>query len=148
MGNLCSLHFLVECIFKQRIKCEITDLLYKIVDAEYHIDNKRLTKLRIQMCVARSLSNEWDAMTNMCITDSCTPDVFVRNILELMPECKENLKIGNILCLCTYVTDVCATLLSRNDPCDVYKIIDTLVEYVIENNFVMCVKFLYYLDDL
>lgn len=61
-----------------------------------------------------------------------------------MPECEESLKIGNILCLCTYVTDVCVMVLSRN----VYKIIDMLVEHIIEKNVLMCVKFLQYLDDV
>ncbi len=37
-------------------------------------------------------------------------------------------------------------LLSRNEPVDVCEIIDVLVEYMIEKNIVMCVKFLQYLD--
>ncbi len=48
--------------------------------------------------------------------------------------------------LSPYVTDVCVVLLSRNEPADVCKIIDVLVEYMIEKNIVMCVKFLQYLD--
>ncbi len=69
-----------------------------------------------------------------------------KNILEIIPESEESLKIGNILCLCTYVTDVCVMLLSRNEPLDTCKIIDTLVEYMMEKNMVMCMKFLQYLD--
>ncbi len=41
---------------------------------------------------------------------------------------------------------LCVVLLSRNEPADVCKIIDVLVEYMIEKNIVMCVKFLQYLD--
>ncbi len=35
---------------------------------------------------------------------------------------------------------------ARNKSMDVFKIIDVLVDYVIEKNIVMCVKFLQYLD--
>ncbi len=36
--------------------------------------------------------------------------------------------------------------IERNEPVDVCEIIDVLVEYMIEKNIVMCVKFLQYLD--
>lgn len=150
MGNLCSTNCLEKLIFKQRIKSEITFLLYKIIDdeSECYVDNKRLTKLKKQMLTVRGMSEEWFVMTTQCITNTYNPQMTVKNILELMPECEESLKIGNILCLCTYVTDVCVMLLSRNDPIDVYKIIDMLVEHMIEKNVLMCVKFLQYLDDV
>lgn len=150
MGNLCNTNCLGKLIFKHRIKSEITCLLYKIIDdeSECYVDNKRLMKLKKQMVVVRGMSKDWSVMTTQCLTSGYNPRMTVKNILELMPECEESLKIGNILCLCTYVTDVCVMLLSRNDPMDVYKIIDILVECVIEKNFVMCVKFLQYLDDV
>ncbi len=34
----------------------------------------------------------------------------VKNILEIMSETEESLKIGNILCIFTYVTDVCVMI--------------------------------------
>ncbi len=70
----------------------------------------------------------------------------VKNILEIMSETEESLKICNILCLFTYVTDVCVMMLSRNESTDVCKIIDVLIDYMIEKNIVMSVKFLQYLD--
>ncbi len=63
-----------------------------------------------------------------------------------MSETEESLKIGNILCLCTYVTDVCVMMLLRNKSTDVCQIIDVLVDYMIKKNSVMSVKFLQYLD--
>ncbi len=98
------------------------------------------------MTVVRRMSNDWSVMTNQCIANGCEARTTVKNILEIMPGTEESLKIGNILCLCTYVTDVCVMLLSRNEPVDVCEIIDVLVEYMIEKNIVMCVKFLQYLD--
>ncbi len=98
------------------------------------------------MTVVRRMSNEWSVMTNQCIATGCEARTTVKNILEIMPGTEESLKIDNILCLCTYVTDVCVMLLSRNETFDVCEIIDVLVEYMIEKNIVMCVKFLQYLD--
>ncbi len=70
--------------------------------------------------------------------------LWLKTLLKLS-ETEESLKIGNILCLCTYVTNVCVMILARNKSTDVLKII-VLVDYVIEKNIVMCVKFLQYLD--
>ncbi len=122
--------------------------MYKIIDDETdcYVDNNRLMKLKNQMIVVRRMSNDWSVMINHCIASGCETRTTVKNILENMPGTDESLKIGNILCLCTYVTDVCVMLLSRNDSVDVCEIIDVLVEYMIEKNIVMCVKFLQYLD--
>ncbi len=46
-------------------------------------------------------------MTNQCVVKGCETQTVVKNIIELLSETEESLKIGNILCLCTYVTDVC-----------------------------------------
>ncbi len=98
------------------------------------------------MYVVRGMSSEWNVMTNQCIAKGCDTHTVVKNIIEIVSETEESLKIGNILCLCTYVTDVCVMILARNKSTDVLKIIDVLVDYVIEKNIVMCVKFLQYLD--
>ncbi len=90
------------------------------------------------MTVIRGMSNEWSVMTNQCIAKRYDTHTIVKNILEIMSETEEYLKIGNILCLCAYVTDVC------DDT--VKKLIDGLVDYMIEKNIVMSVKFLQYLD--
>ncbi len=76
-------------------------------------------KLKNQMTVVRRMSNEWSVMTSQCIANGCEARTTVKNILEIMPGTEESLKIGNILCLCNYVTDVCVMLLSRNEPIDV-----------------------------
>ncbi len=100
------------------------------------------------MSVVRGMSSEWSVMTNQCVVKGCETQTVVKNIIKLLSETEESLKIGNILCLCTYVTDVCMMIQARNKSTDVLKIIDVLVDYVIEKNIVMCVKFLQYLDVL
>ncbi len=77
--------------------------------------------------------------------------MIVKNIFEIMSKTEECLKIGNISFThffypFTHVTDVCVMMLSRNESTDVCKIIDVLVDYMIEKNIVMSVKFLQYLD--
>ncbi len=118
MGNLCNTTCLAKLLFKQQIKREIIHLLYKIIDYESncYVDNKHLMKLKNQMTVVRCMSNEWDVMTKQCIAKGYEARTTVKNILEIMHGSEESLKIGNILCLCTYVTDVCVMLLSRNEP--------------------------------
>ncbi len=146
MGNLCNTSCLTKLLFKQQIKREMIHLLYKIIDDETdcYVNNNRLMKLKNQMTVVHHMSNEWCVMTNQCIASGCETRTTVKIILEIMPGTEESLKIGNILCLCTYVTDVCVMLLSRNETVDVCEIIDVLVEHMIEKNIVMCAKFLQY----
>ncbi len=144
MGNLCNC--LTKLLIKDRIKNEIMHLLYKIINNDDDDGNKRLMKLKNLMSVVRGMSSEWSVMTNQCVVKGCETQTVVKNIIELLSETKESRKIGNILCLCTYVTDVCMMIQARNKSTDVLKIIDVLVDYVIEKNIVMCVKFLHYLE--
>lgn len=80
MGSLCSTNCLEKLIFKQRIKSEITFLLYKIIDdeSECYVDNKRLTKLKKQMLAVRGMSEEWFVMTTQCITNTYNPRMTVK----------------------------------------------------------------------
>ncbi len=144
MGNLCNC--LTKFLIKDQIKSEIIHVLYKIINDDDDGGNKRLMKLKNLMSVVRGMLTEWSVMTNQCVVKGCETQTVVKNIIELLSETEESLKIGNILCLCTYVTDVCVMIQARNKSTDVLKIIDVLVDYVIEKNIVMCVKFLQYLD--
>ncbi len=83
------------------------------------------------MTVVWGMSNEWSVMTNQCNAKGYDTHTIAKNILEIMSETEESLKIGNILCLCTYVTDVCVMMLLRNKSTDVCTIIDVLVDYMI-----------------
>ncbi len=141
MGNLCNC--LTKFLCKDQIKSEIMHLLHMIINDDdggnCFVDNKRLMKFKNLMSIVRGMSSEWNVMTNQCIIKGCKPQTVVKNIIELLSESEESLKIGNILCLCTYVTDVCVMIQARNKSMDVFKCIDVLVDYVIEKNIVMCV---------
>ncbi len=104
MGNIgnCLTKFLI----KDQIKSKIIHLLYKIINNDDDGGKKRLIKLKNLMSVVRGMSTEWSVMTNQCVVKGCETQTVVKNIIELLSETEESLKIGNILCLCTYVTDV------------------------------------------
>lgn len=157
MGNTWCVNALTKAIFKQNIRCEMTNLLYKIIDDNpdvslavngCDVDVKRFTNLKKQMVIVRAMSNEWTDVMQMCINVDEPISVTIRKILDLMTEWGSRIRIADIMCLCTYVTDLCVVLISKNDQTNVCGIIETLVDYMIEKNIVMCVKFLQHIDSV
>jgi len=155
MGNTCFATGMAKWLLKQRIRCEMTSLLYKIINEctnvsvtvnKCAVDTKRFTNLKKQMSVVRTVSNEWTDMMRLCVNAGEPVCLTIRKILDLMTECGSCIRIADILCLCTYVTDLCVDILSRNNQTDVCEIVETLVDYILENNIVMCIKFLHYID--
>ena len=65
-----------------------------------------------------------------------------------MPESNNTMKISHVLCLCTYVLDVCVLSLTANKPINVCKVVEILVEYLVEKNVDVCVEFLEFIDAL
>lgn len=158
MGNTCCVTGLVKCLLKRRIRCEITNLLYKIIDEGANdpvdvsnkctVDTKRFTNLKKQMSVVRNVSNEWTDLMRMCINGGKPISVSIRKIFDLMTQSGACIRIADILCMCTYVTDLCVITMPRNYQTAVCEIIESLVDYILEKNIVMCIKFLHYLDDV
>jgi hypothetical protein len=155
MGNTCFATGLAKCLLKQRIRCEMTGLLYKIINEcanvsvtvnRCAVDTNRFTNLMKQMSVVRTVSNEWTDLMRLCVNAGEPICVTIRKILDLMTECGSCIRIADILCLCTYVTDLCVDILTRNNQADVCEIIETLVDYILEKNIVMCINFLHYID--
>ncbi len=63
-------------------------------------------KLKNLMSVVRGMSTEWSVMTNQCVIKGCETQTVVKNIIELLSETEESLKIGNIL-LSLYLCNRC-----------------------------------------
>jgi len=133
----------------------MTNLLYKIINESANVSvavskcsvhTKRFTNLKKQMSVVRNLSNEWTDMMRLCINAGDPICVTIRKILDFITECGISIRIADILCMCTYVTDLCVDMLTRNSHTDVCEIIETLVDYIIEKNTVVCIHFLHYID--
>lgn len=112
------------------------------------VDTKRFTNLKKQMSFVRTMSNDWLDMMRMCINTGEPICLTIRKILDLMTECGRCIRIADLLCMCAYVTDLCVVMLSRDDQTDVCVIIDTLVDYILEKNIAICIKFLHYIDDV
>jgi len=77
----------------------------------------------------------------LCINAGDPICVTIRKILDFITECGISIRIADILCMCTYVTDLCVDMLTRNSHTDVCEIIETLVDYIIEKNTVVCIHF-------
>lgn len=155
MGNTCFATGLAKCLLKQRIRCEMTTLLYNYINEcanvsvtvnRCGVDAKRFTNLKKQMSFVRNVSNEWSDMMRLCVNAGDPVCVTIRKVLDLMTECGSFIRIADILCLCTYVSDLCVDMLTRNNQTDVCEIVETLVDYILEKNIVMCIKFLHYID--
>jgi len=50
--------------------------------------------------------------------------------------------------MCTFVTDLCVSLLSKNAKTDVNEIVESLVTYALDKNMIACRDFLFWLDHL
>ncbi len=90
------------------------------------VDAKRFTNLKKQMAVVRAMSNEWGDVIQMCINTTEPISATIIKILDLMTECGSSIRIADILCMYTYVTDLCVALISRNYQINVCEIIETL----------------------
>lgn len=158
MGNLCGLRRLSDSFLKYRVKYEMTNLLYKcIVDCVtdttlfntvHDVNAKRLQNFKNQMAVVKSVSDEWSHLVQLCIESNQPDHVTINRILSLMPNSVNTLKISHVLCLCTYILDICVKKISTKKPINVCKVIETLVEYLVERNIDVCVQFLDYIDAL
>ena len=158
MGNVCGFQGLAGHVLKHRVNCELTNLLYKCIEdcvvdfrlfnSVYEVEAKRLQNFKNQMSIVKSLSDDWRNITQLCLDSDKPPHVTVRRSLSLMPESNNTMKISHVLCLCTYVLDVCVLSLSANKPINVCKVVEILVEYLVEKNVDVCVEFLEFIDAL
>lgn len=59
----------------------------------------------------------------------------------LVSECNNELSVKEIICMCAYVTELCVSLISKNEKHHVGKIVETLVDYILDKNMihVLCI---------
>lgn len=158
MGNVCGCLDLSEHILKHRVNYELTNLMCKYIEDNVvdfrlfnnvqDVDAKRLQNFKNQIDIVKTVSDEWLHLTHLCVDSNEPTYVTVSKILSLMPKSSSTIKISHVLCLCTYILDVCVIKLSTNKSINVCKVIETLVEYLVERNVDVCVKFLDYIDAL
>lgn len=132
-------------------------LLEKIIEDACHPDDadheedKRAKTLKNQMVIIRGLSNAWDEMADLFVNGSEPYSVMIRDVLDVICESTSDLRVVDIVCICTYVTDVCTSLTLLNETFDGYTvdiddIIKTAVNYMVDRDVKLCREFLFWLD--
>lgn len=96
--------------------------------------------------IVRDLTNSWSDVTVMYLNASEPICVILRKVLGVVFDCSDEF---GVLCMCTFVTDLCTSLFSKNEKfCGVDVIIDTLISYILEQDSTSSKKFICWLDNL
>ncbi len=61
-----------------------------------------------------------------------------RKILDVLCECEDEMDINEVLCLCTYVTDLCTSLIAKNYESMICEIVGSLVDFILQQNMLVC----------
>ena len=154
MGNYLDRNTLSKEHIKRTVKYELYALLCNtIVNDSLHttttftVSKHRLECLKKQMCVARTLSDEWSDIVHRGSNITMPLHSSLRIILENVILGQQGFfKLGHIIVVCTYVADICALNLCKGKTVDVYAIVESLVDIMVERRLDTCVKFLKHLD--
>lgn len=152
LGEACHVTDYVETMFKQRYREQMIKLMHAVIENPNHDctgDTKCVKNLKNEMNVVRSLKNNpWPDLTSMFITSKESVCVTTRKVLDVVSECDDEMDINKVLCLCTCVTDLCTLLVSKNYGSMTCEIVQTYVNYILEQNMLACRDFLFWLDHL
>lgn len=152
MGGVCSRkNFFRDIVFIPYYKDQMIQMLHTIIDREcnpeqnYEGETRRVKNLKKQTDVVRGLTKSWHELTDICVDGSEHPPVIFRKILDELSVADKEMRVSDVLCMCTYVIDVCVKLDSKNKVCEMVEI---LVNYMLDHSYMSCVKCLYWLDNL
>ena len=115
-------------IVKYRVKSELRALLYNIIATEVDnfntvqtVDVHRLNNFKSQMALVRNASDQWHDLLHMRASATKPCHTVVKALLDRMDSCQRGLDTGLIICICTYVIDVCVTKLEKSESVNVCK---------------------------
>ncbi|XDV24042.1 hypothetical protein PO909_010212 [Leuciscus waleckii] len=153
-GKECPLRATLDSMFKDHFRGQMVGLMHRIIDAACDMkndcaqDTKRVTNLKNEMDVVRGLTKSWPDVTPMFFNGKEPNGVILRKVLDVLRSCCDEFEIDEILCICTFVTDLCVSLVSKNAKTDVGEIVESLVNYILEQDMIACRDFLFWLDHL
>lgn len=154
-GKMCPVKANIDSMFKQCYREQMIDLMRKIIDdasdpnLDCTTDSKRVTNLKKEMDVVRRLKNNpWPDLTSLYTTSKAPICVTTRKILYVTAECSGEMYINETLCLCTCITDLCVMLVAKHYGFAIHEIIETVVNFIVEQNLRACRDFLFWLDNL
>ncbi len=67
-------------------------------------------------------------LTSMFITGRDPVPLTARKILDVLCECEDEMDVNEVLCLCTYVTDLCTSLIAKDYESMICEIVGSLVD--------------------
>jgi len=76
-------------------------------------DTKRVKNLKKEMDDIRGLVQTWTDVTPMFINGKEPAGIILRKVLDVIHESCEEFEVDELLCMCTFVTDLCVSLLSK-----------------------------------
>ncbi len=153
-GKTCPVKGVIDSAFKQLYRDQMIDLMHKIVehacDPNHDCtgDTKRVKNLKNEMDDARDLTGSWADLARVSIGSKEPICITARKILAVMSKCSGEFGVTEVLGMCTYVTDVCVALISKNDDTEICEIIEMLVDFILARDILVCVNFLFWLDRL
>ncbi len=153
-GKACPVKGVIDSTFKPHYRGQMIKLIHTVIDAacdpnhDSTGDTKCVKNLKSEMDVVRGLTDSWPDLTSMFITGRDPVCLTTRKILDVMSECEDEMDINEVLCLCTYVTDLCASLVSKNYESMICEIVGSLVDFILARNMLGCRNFLFWLDHL
>ncbi len=154
VGKTCPVKGVIDSTFKTHYRGQMIDLMTTIIDAacdpnhDSTGDTKRVKNIKNEMDVVRSLTDSWPDLTSMFITGRDSICITTRKILDVLCECEDEMDINEVLCLCTYVTDLCTSLIAKNYESMICEIVGSLVDFILQQNMLVCRNFLFWLDRL
>ncbi len=116
-GKTCPVKGVIDSTFKPHYRGQMIELVRTVINAasdpnhDSTGDTKRVKNLKNEMDIVRGLTDSWPDLTSMFITGRDSICITTRKILDVMCECEDEMDINEVLCLCTYVTDLCTSLI-------------------------------------
>ncbi len=89
---------------------------------------------------ARDLTGSWADLARVSIGSKEPICTTTRKILAVMSRCSGNFGVTEVLGMCTYVTDLCVALVSKNYDTEICEIIETLVDFILAQDILVCVN--------
>ncbi len=141
-------------MFMPRYKEQMIEMMLTVIEhacdpeKDHEGQKRRIKHLEKQMDVMRRAMDSWDELIELCVNSNDQPPVMFRKIIDEISAAGEGLGVSEVPCMCTYVTNVCVKLVSKNEKNMVGEMVETMVDYLLHQGYMACVNCLYWLDSL
>ncbi|XP_056308440.1 uncharacterized protein LOC130220022 [Danio aesculapii] len=152
----CQMRSIVDDMFKQHYRDHMVFLLEKIIndacDSNHDCtgDGKRVKNLKREMDIVRGALNSWadtmNQLTHLCVRSNDAVCATITKILEVLTGWSDEMGVTQVLCMSTYITDICVSLLSQNKIANITEIVEVMANHILEHDRMLLEEFLCWLD--